>query len=246
MASCLAALPSSPYRRAANSRFSIGLSFLKKAASTLTRLISRLTAISSRSMSWPKTSTRPLSRVSSPLMRRMSVDLPEPLAPRIPWMSPRSRRRSTSVIAATGLRLPADDEGLADALDEQRRDRRVGGRTRLRDGHRSRLQLFDEGGHDGFSGVTVVGGGVPDMERAAGLAPTRSSGGLAARGCPWCRGIKKAGALVAHGSWFAVPAVLPPCSLARDGHTPPAIRSAIGRHAQPERGVHRHSETASR
>ena len=36
---------------------SIGLSFLKKAASTLTRLIRRLTASSSRSMARPKTST---------------------------------------------------------------------------------------------------------------------------------------------------------------------------------------------
>src|SRR5215207_1432868 len=56
-------------------------------------------------MSWPNTSTRPESSVRSPLMRRMRVDLPEPLAPRIPWMSPRSRRNDTSVIAATGLRL---------------------------------------------------------------------------------------------------------------------------------------------
>jgi hypothetical protein len=38
-------------------------------------------------------------------MRRMSVDLPEPFAPRIPWMSPRSRRSDTSEIATTGLRL---------------------------------------------------------------------------------------------------------------------------------------------
>src|SRR5687768_11711077 len=38
-------------------------------------------------------------------MRRMRVDLPEPLAPRTPWMSPRSRRNDTSLIAATGLRL---------------------------------------------------------------------------------------------------------------------------------------------
>ena len=52
-------------------------------------------------------------------MRRMRVDLPEPLAPRIPWMSPRSRRIDTSVIAATGLRFAADDERLADAVDEQ-------------------------------------------------------------------------------------------------------------------------------
>ena len=36
-------------------------------------------------------------------MRRMSVDLPDPLAPRIPWMSPRSRRIETFVMAATGF-----------------------------------------------------------------------------------------------------------------------------------------------
>ena len=53
-------------------------------------------------------------------MRRMSVDLPEPLAPRIPWMSPRSRRIETFEIAVTGFLLPADDEPLADALDEER------------------------------------------------------------------------------------------------------------------------------
>ena len=36
-------------------------------------------------------------------MSRIRVDLPEPLAPRIPWMSPRSRRIDTSEIAATGF-----------------------------------------------------------------------------------------------------------------------------------------------
>jgi len=43
---------------------------LEERASTLTRLIRRLTAISSRSMSWPKTSTRPSSRVRRPETRR--------------------------------------------------------------------------------------------------------------------------------------------------------------------------------
>jgi hypothetical protein len=44
----------------------------------------RFTAISSRTMSLPKTSTVPESSVSSVLTRRMSVDLPEPFAPRTP------------------------------------------------------------------------------------------------------------------------------------------------------------------
>ena len=102
VASLRARPASRPYRRAANRRFSIGLSFLKKAASTDTRLMSRFTASSSRSMSWPKTSTRPSSRVSKPEMRRMRVLLPEPFAPRIPWIAPRSRRSETSSIARTG------------------------------------------------------------------------------------------------------------------------------------------------
>ena len=62
-----------------------------------TRLMSRFTAISSRSMSWPNTSTRPSSSVSRPDTSRMSVDLPEPLAPRIPSVPPRSRRSETFV-----------------------------------------------------------------------------------------------------------------------------------------------------
>ena len=70
--------------RAAYIRFSVGDSFLKNAASTLTLLMSRLTAISSRVMSWPKTSTLPCSTVRRVLTRRMNVDLPLPLAPRRP------------------------------------------------------------------------------------------------------------------------------------------------------------------
>ena len=44
-------------------------------------------------------------RVGRPIeqMSRMRVDLPEPLAPRIPWISPRSRRIDTSSTALTGL-----------------------------------------------------------------------------------------------------------------------------------------------
>ena len=91
-----------PYRRAAYTRFSAGESFLKKAASALTRLISRLTAISSRSTSRPKISMRPASSVSSVLMSRIRVDLPPPLAPRMPRMPPRSTRSVTSSTATTG------------------------------------------------------------------------------------------------------------------------------------------------
>ena len=56
-------------------------------------------------MSWPNTSTRPSSSVRRPHIRRMSVDLPEPLAPRIPTILPRSRRIETFEIAVTGFFL---------------------------------------------------------------------------------------------------------------------------------------------
>ncbi len=84
MLSWRAARASRPYSRAAKARFSCGESFLKKAASTLTRLMSRLTAISSRSTSWPKISARPLSSVRRVDTSRISVDLPLPFAPRTP------------------------------------------------------------------------------------------------------------------------------------------------------------------
>ena len=149
IASRLAVRPSRPYSRAAKSRFSIGLSFLKKAASTLTRLISRLTAISSRTMSWPKTSTRPSSRVSRPQMSRMSVDLPEPLAPRIPWMSPRSRRIDTfgdrrrpacffrptmNRLVTSSMRRAGTAVGSPASVGSDRRQRRLAGRSVLQFG----------------------------------------------------------------------------------------------------------------
>ncbi len=105
---------SSPYRRAANIRFSIGLSFLKNAASTLTRLMSRLTASSSRSRSWPKTVTEPVSRVSRPDTRRMNVDLPEPFAPRTPRMSP-SIHEDRDVVHGDDRALLAADRNRFDA-----------------------------------------------------------------------------------------------------------------------------------
>ena len=160
IASRLAVLPSRPYRRAAKRRFSIGLSFLKKAASTLTRLMRRLTAISSRTMSCPKTSTRPSSRVSSPQMRRMSVDLPEPLAPNTPWMSPRSRRSDTSEIARTGFffrpttnRLVTPSIRRAGTADG-RGDRQLRTERQRRLADRSVLQFWAEkGGHCGLQGM---------------------------------------------------------------------------------------------
>jgi len=79
-----ASLPPIPYRRAPYSRFSSGLSFLKNAASTDTRLIMRLTSISCRMMSRPKTRTSPSSGISRVESRRTSVLLPEPLGPRMP------------------------------------------------------------------------------------------------------------------------------------------------------------------
>src|SRR5688572_9428683 len=231
----------------------MGLSFLKNAASTLTRLIRRLTASSSRSMSWPNTSTRPVSRVRSPLMRRMRVDLPEPLAPRIPWMSPRSRRSDTSVIAATGLRFrPTTNDLLTPSMS------RAG---------TADVTVEDAGTATGvvvFSWLVRVAvtswllgswrGGVASggKDRAAGLV-RRLSGGLAARGVrSWFllggrgKGIKKAGGLI----WPTARVLSGRRScrlrLARDGHRSPAIRSADRRRGASEIQQHLHSETASK
>ena len=176
----------------------MGLSFLKKAASTLTRLIRRLTAISSRSMSWPKTSTRPLSSVSSPLMRRMRVDLPEPFAPRIPWMSPRSRRIDRFEIAATGLRLrPTTNDlltpsrssaGTAEVAVEAT-GAVAGGRLQLvgQDGGHWWLQVRGRGGHRTSRGPR------PTLRRV-GLAARDAGPGSAARSAGRAvESIKKAG-----------------------------------------------------
>ena len=122
------------------------------------------------------------------------------------------------------LALPADDEGLADAVDEQRGNGRVGGRPLCEGGHRCRLQLFDEGGH-----VMALRGGWVVRWRGWTWNEPRASlrlgrrWGLAARRCPgvraarWGReGIKKAGGLdLAHGSWFVRWAVLPPAASSR-------------------------------
>ncbi len=221
MASRRAVLPSRPYSRAAKSRFSIGLSFLKNAASTLTRLIRRLTAISSRSMSWPKTSTRPLSRVSSPLMRRMSVDLPEPLAPRIPWMSPRSRRSDTSEIATTGLFFrPTTNRLLTSSM------RRAGTADvtvdAAGDGHRGRpLQLVGQGGGHWCSRVCEWWRLGPRHGTSRGPRPT-VVGWPRGSWCPvlvarWGReGHQKSrGPDLAHGSGSVRKAVLPPAASSR-------------------------------
>ena len=94
--------------------------------------MSRLTAISSRTRSWPNTSTRPSSSVSRPETSLISVDLPEPLAPRIPIVPPRSRRSETSAIATTGSLLARDVEALGDPIDEQRGHRPPAVATELR------------------------------------------------------------------------------------------------------------------
>ena len=113
---------STPYSRAAYIRFSFGDSFLKKAASTLTRLISRLTAISSRTMSWPKTATRPCSTVSSVLTNLMKVDLPLPLAPSnaIDLAALDAQRDVVDRDDGLALLAPADLELLAQMLDVER------------------------------------------------------------------------------------------------------------------------------
>ena len=52
-------------------------------------------------------------------MRRIRVDLPEPFAPSIPWIAPRSRRSETSSMASDRGLLPVDLEALGDVLDEE-------------------------------------------------------------------------------------------------------------------------------
>src|SRR2546423_109164 len=76
--------------------FSQGLSSLKNAASTETRLTCRRTSSASATTSQPNTSARPASGVSNVPRIRMSVDLPLPLGPRMPVTPPLSTVRSSS------------------------------------------------------------------------------------------------------------------------------------------------------
>ena len=182
-------------------------------------------------MSWPKTSTRPSSRVSSPQMRRMSVDLPEPLAPRTPWMSPRSRRIDTCEIAVTGVFFrPTTNRLLTSSI------RRAGGPSgRLGAGWTCRSEPAAGVAVDGWSGrpaepffscgsrmvVTggsrkVRGGGWSGTTKAASSA-SRSVVGWASRllvpaGPAVGRGraSKKPGARSGPRLWFVRKAVLPP------------------------------------
>ena len=62
---------------------------LKKEGSAETRFIAGLTFAGSLTTSYPNTSARPESGSSKVLSTRTSVDLPEPLAPMIPYISPR-------------------------------------------------------------------------------------------------------------------------------------------------------------
>src|SRR6202521_3995175 len=76
--------------------FSHGLSSLKKAASTETRLTWRRTDSGSETSSQPKTIARPASGVSSVPRILISVDLPLPFGPRMPVTPPASTTRSSS------------------------------------------------------------------------------------------------------------------------------------------------------
>src|SRR5260370_32636627 len=76
--------------------FSHGLSSLKKAASTDTRLTCLRTESGSATTSQPNTLARPASGVSSVPRMRISVDLPLPLGPSIPVTPPASMTRSIS------------------------------------------------------------------------------------------------------------------------------------------------------
>ena len=177
-------------------------------------------------------------------MSRMSVDLPEPLAPRIPWMSPRSRRIDTCEIAVTGVLLPADDEPLADVLDEEG-GRAVGrtvvgwtGSTARPGVGRSVESLFSCGfrvavtwsapgaavrGVGGWSGNAKEPRAPTDVSRrwASRLLVSGPAGGQG-------RASKKPGAR--SGPRLVVrpeggPAA---CGLARDGHRSPVHGAAIG------------------
>ncbi len=220
-ASRFAVLPSRPYRRAAKRRFSIGLSFLKKAASTLTRLIRRLTAISSRTMSWPKTSTRPSSRVRSPQIRRMSVDLPGAVGAEDPVDVAALEAHRHVRDRGHRLLVPSDDEPLADVLDEE------GGRTGRSDGQRPRRERREPAGSSARSSVvgprwrsletpgSGASGGV--RKRRKPRVPIRrcSSGGPRGSGVPGCPewagwASKKPGARSGPRLWFVRKAVLPP------------------------------------
>ena len=239
IASRLAVLPSRPYSRAAKRRFSIGLSFLKKAASTLTRLIRRLTAISSRTMSWPKTSTRPSSRVSSPQMSRMSVDLPEPLAPRIPWMSPRSRRSDTCEIAVTGFFFRPTTNRLLTSSMRRAGTAVVAGRPQLgpigsdRLADRSVLQFVGQEWRSRWAPGSGAGWRVPEMDESRGSVIRRcrrwASRLVVLRVCRWAgEGIKKAGGPIWPTALVRPEGGPAACGLARDGHRSPDCGTPLG------------------
>ncbi len=160
----------------------------------------------------------------------MRVDLPDPLAPRIPWMSPRSRRIDTFAMAVTGfLALPTTNDLLTPSM--------------------SRAGTPDETAHAvwrtaGASvcscsmvvvAVTVDSGWREvDMERAADLI-RRFVGGprgsvVSSAICRWGReGHQKSrGPDLAHGSWRLRKAVLPPAASSRWAQRLPRSATPIG------------------
>src|SRR5207244_1360673 len=88
--------------RAAYERFSEADIFLKKLASTETRLTSRRIVDDSFDTSWPKTRASPPSSISSVESRRTSVDFPEPFWPRMATHSPRAIVNVMSASAVHG------------------------------------------------------------------------------------------------------------------------------------------------
>ena len=211
-------------------------------------------------MSWPKTSTRPSSRVSSPQMRRMSVDLPEPLAPRTPWMSPRSRRIDTCEIAVTGVFLrPTTNRLLTSSI------RRAGGPSgRLGAGwtagrHRPPASPSTAGPVDQRSRSSVVGRGwwslgAPGKVRGGGWSGTTKAASSASRsvsGGPrgsWSppdlpgagEGIKKAGGPIWPTALVRPEGGPAACGLARDGRRSPDSNGAVRRNASGEEERIRH------
>lgn len=80
---------------------------MKKLASTETRLISRCTAIGSLTTSRPKTVICPPSGMSRVAISRMSVDLPLPLGPSTPKISPRRTLNETLFTATVVGGVPS-------------------------------------------------------------------------------------------------------------------------------------------
>ena len=188
-------------------------------------------------------------------MSRMSVLLPEPLAPRTPRISPRSSRIDTSCDRDDRRLLALHLEPLGGVLHEECRDgcrhgggrsvgpRRVSRMAASRTGRpscsvvvagwRSRSLLLD----------AVVGIGIgPEMTKSRGpVRPCRDSGSRLLVSTRRASGHQKSrGPDLAHGSWCFVRAAYAADNSARDGHRPPVDGSPEGRRRARGEGAEVH------